>query len=69
MHSAYEGCVIHAVATAAPSGPAMTRVYGGLKDQDRIFTNLYGEKVRRSPGNAPLIGMIRHAHLCWGQSF
>jgi hypothetical protein len=25
----------------------MTRVYGGLKDQDRIFTNLYGEGVRR----------------------
>ncbi|CAM9704162.1 unnamed protein product [Chrysoparadoxa australica] len=24
--------------------PAMTQVYGGLKDQDRIFTNLYGEK-------------------------
>ena len=26
------------------SAPALTRVYGGLKDQDRIFTNLYGEK-------------------------
>ena len=24
--------------------PALTRVYGGLKDQDRIFTNLYGEQ-------------------------
>jgi len=24
--------------------PAMTRVYGGLVDQDRIFTNLYGEQ-------------------------
>ena len=22
----------------------MTQVYGGLKDQDRIFTNLYGEQ-------------------------
>ena len=22
------------------------QVYGGLKDQDRIFTNLYGEEVR-----------------------
>ena len=22
----------------------MTRIYGGLKDQDRIFTNLYGEQ-------------------------
>eukprot|EP01039_Chlorochromonas_danica_P021361 gene21361-26305_t len=29
---------------AAPQEPALTRVYGGLKDQDRIFTNLYGEK-------------------------
>ena len=27
------------------SEPAMTRVYGGLNDQDRIFTNLYGEGV------------------------
>jgi len=24
--------------------PVLTRVYGGLKDQDRIFTNLYGEQ-------------------------
>jgi len=24
--------------------PALTRVYGGLSDQDRIFTNLYGEQ-------------------------
>ena len=33
--------------SAAPKAeePAMTRVYGGLKDQDRIFTNLYGEGV------------------------
>ena len=28
---------------ATPAAPAMTRIYGGLKDQDRIFTNLYGE--------------------------
>lgn len=37
--------------TAAPGqgAPAMTKVYGGLKDQDRIFTNLYGEKVSRAP--------------------
>jgi hypothetical protein len=26
--------------------PALIRVYGGLKDQDRIFTNLY---VRAAP--------------------
>lgn len=24
------------------------QVYGGLKDQDRIFTNLYGEEVSQS---------------------
>ena len=24
--------------------PALARVYGGLKDEDRIFTNLYGEQ-------------------------
>jgi hypothetical protein len=36
-----------AASTAAPpqAPPAMTKVYGGLKDQDRIFTNLYGEQV------------------------
>ena len=32
-------------APAANDGPAFTRTYGGLKDQDRIFTNLYGEGV------------------------
>jgi hypothetical protein len=29
-------------ATKAATG-THTRVYGGLKDQDRIFTNIYGE--------------------------
>ena len=28
---------------AKPAEPALTKIYGGLKDQDRIFTNLYGE--------------------------
>lgn len=32
-------------AAANPQEPALTRIYGGLKDQDRIFTNLYGEGV------------------------
>jgi NADH dehydrogenase (ubiquinone) flavoprotein 1 len=33
------------LSTAAPkpAEPVLTKVYGGLKDQDRIFTNLYGE--------------------------
>lgn len=26
-----------------PAEPVVTKVYGGMKDQDRIFTNLYGE--------------------------
>jgi NADH dehydrogenase (ubiquinone) flavoprotein 1 len=25
-------------------GPQTERTYGGLKDEDRIFTNLYGEQ-------------------------
>jgi hypothetical protein len=25
------------------AAPTATRSYGGLKDQDRIFTNIYGE--------------------------
>jgi len=35
---------IAARAFSTPAEPALTRVYGGLKDQDRIFTNLYGEQ-------------------------
>ena len=31
-----------ALKAAASESPAMTKVYGGLKDEDRIFTNLYG---------------------------
>ncbi|KAF0759954.1 hypothetical protein AaE_003631, partial [Aphanomyces astaci] len=30
--------------------PPLTRVYGGLKDEDRIFTNLYGEQTWRVDG-------------------
>merc|ERR1719409_2607481 len=30
-------------AKADENGPALARVYGGLKDQDRIFQNLYGQ--------------------------
>jgi len=32
-----------APAAAAPQPPAVTKVHGGLADQDRIFQNLYGE--------------------------
>ena len=27
--------------------PALTRIYGGLQDQDRIFSNIYGEESWR----------------------
>ena len=41
-------------ASAAPpppaAAPALTKVYGGLKDQVRIFTNLYGEYDWRIDG-------------------
>jgi NADH dehydrogenase (ubiquinone) flavoprotein 1 len=30
-------------APAAANGPALAQVYGGLRDEDRIFQNLYGE--------------------------
>ena len=33
-----------APASSASNEPVLGRVYGGLKDQDRIFTNLYGEQ-------------------------
>lgn len=36
--------------TAGVDGAAMTRVYGGLKDEDRIFTNVYGEDTWRVDG-------------------
>jgi hypothetical protein len=38
-----------ALRSAAPAEPALARVYGGLKDEDRIFTNLYGELDWRLP--------------------
>ena len=36
---------VRAMSSNAAADPAFTRTYGGLKDQDRIFTNLYGEGV------------------------
>ena len=32
---------------ANADGTPLTRIYGGLKDEDRIFQNIYGEQVRR----------------------
>ena len=33
-----------AAEAAADDAPAMTQVYGGLKDEDRIVSNIYGEQ-------------------------
>ena len=46
-------------AEAAPEAPQRTH-FGGLADQDRIFTNLYGQadpfiKVRSQPSVLPLV--------------
>jgi len=35
---------VRSFADKAAEDPALARVYGGLQDQDRIFTNLYGEQ-------------------------
>jgi NADH dehydrogenase (ubiquinone) flavoprotein 1 len=35
--------IARTLSTPAKAEPALTKIYGGLKDQDRIFTNLYGE--------------------------
>eukprot|EP00975_Prorocentrum_lima_P000880 185937-Prorocentrum_lima.AAC.1 len=32
------------VALSSEAEPQLTRVYGGLADEDRIFTNIYGEQ-------------------------
>uniref|UniRef100_A0A7S2V010 NADH dehydrogenase [ubiquinone] flavoprotein 1, mitochondrial n=1 Tax=Fibrocapsa japonica TaxID=94617 RepID=A0A7S2V010_9STRA len=38
------GAAVRSFADKAAEDPALARVYGGLQDQDRIFTNLYGEQ-------------------------
>lgn len=59
--------------SAAPSAPSpeeAPRVHGGLKDEDRIFTNLYCQgdpfiKVRCLPGPCPVLHTPpRRALLC-----
>jgi len=36
-----------AATLAAADEPALTKIYGGLSDQDRVFTNVYGEQSWR----------------------
>ena len=48
-------------AAPKPAEPVIARVYGGLKDQDRIFTNLYGEQDWR------LKSAMKRGTSCWKQ--
>jgi NADH dehydrogenase (ubiquinone) flavoprotein 1 len=43
----------------------MTRVYGGLKDEDRIFTNVYGEQTWRIDGALKRGDWYRTKDLLW----
>eukprot|EP01035_Chromulina_nebulosa_P017255 gene17255-22786_t len=45
--------------------PAFTKIYGGLKDQDRIFTNLYGEGDWRMAGALSRGDWYRTKDLLW----
>eukprot|EP00939_MAST-03C_sp_MAST-3C-sp1_P003073 g3073.t1 len=44
LKNQYLGSAVSKRALSAEAAAEPTRVYGGLKDEDRIFTNLYGEQ-------------------------
>jgi NADH dehydrogenase (ubiquinone) flavoprotein 1 len=50
---------------AAAADPVLARVYGGLKDQDRIFTNLYGEGDWRLKGAMSRGDWYKTKELMW----
>lgn len=52
-------------AVAAPAAPVLAQVYGGLKDQDRIFTNLYGEGDWRLKGAMSRGDWYKTKELMW----
>lgn len=52
-------------AVAAPVQPVLAQVYGGLKDQDRIFTNLYGEGDWRLKGAMSRGDWYKTKELMW----
>ena len=52
-------------AVAAPAQPVLAQVYGGLKDQDRIFTNLYGEGDWRLKGAMSRGDWYKTKELMW----
>jgi hypothetical protein len=61
-----------AAAEKADKKPEKTS-YGGLKDEDRIFTNLYGRLLRGIAGICPskckCLGTIIGSKLPWTGSF
>lgn len=52
-------------AVAAPAQPVLAQVYGGLKDQDRVFTNLYGEGDWRLKGAMSRGDWYKTKELMW----
>jgi hypothetical protein len=52
-------------AVAAPVQPVLAQVYGGLKDQDRVFTNLYGEGDWRLKGAMSRGDWYKTKELMW----
>eukprot|EP00753_Platysulcus_tardus_P015169 PLAT4855.1.p2 GENE.PLAT4855.1~~PLAT4855.1.p2 ORF type:complete len:486 (+),score=234.45 PLAT4855.1:92-1549(+) len=52
-------------AVSAEAEPALTRVYGGLSDADRIFTNLYGDGDWRLAGAESRGDWYRTKDLLW----
>ena len=52
-------------AIAAAAEPVLAQVYGGLKDQDRVFTNLYGEGDWRLKGAMSRGDWYKTKELMW----
>lgn len=49
----------------AATEPVLAQVYGGLKDQDRVFTNLYGEGDWRLKGAMSRGDWYKTKELMW----
>lgn len=52
-------------AAAVNAEPILAQVYGGLKDQDRVFTNLYGEGDWRLKGAMSRGDWYKTKELMW----
>ena len=55
------GCRTFAAAAQAEKKPQKTS-FGGLKDEDRIFTNLYGRHDYRLKGAIARVGFIQRSY-------